>query len=187
MTAELSFPLRLVGHIGIPGAAPFVAMGLFFAGMGGVVGAYRLIRSREHVTRMAGYGVGALAVGCFVAATALPVIIHATPTFTRPSTTGRLRIVQPRPGEVYRGDPASIPVDLHLTGGRIVPTTSLHLIPNAGHIHLYLDGSLQSMTGLAARIGAPPGRHTLRAEFVAVDHAPFHPRVVATVTFRVRA
>ena len=73
MTAELSFPLRLIGHIGIPGAAPFVAMGLFFAGMGGVVGAYRLIRSREHVTRMAGYGVGALAVGCFVAATALPV------------------------------------------------------------------------------------------------------------------
>ena len=38
MTAELSFPIRLIGHIGIPGAAPFVAMGLFFAGMGGVVG-----------------------------------------------------------------------------------------------------------------------------------------------------
>jgi hypothetical protein len=60
------------------------------------------------------------------------------------------------------------------------------LPPNEGHIHLYLDGSLVTMTtGLSAMIDAPPGRHALRAEFVAVDHGPFDPRVVATVTFSV--
>jgi hypothetical protein len=54
-------------------------------------------------------------------------------------------------------------------------------------IHLYLDGSLVSMTtGLDAEIVAPPGQHELRAEFVAVDHGPFQPRVVRTVTFSVR-
>jgi len=40
------------------------------------------------------------------------------------------------------------------------------------------------MTGLETRITAPPGVHTLEAEFVAVDHAPFQPRVRASVTFR---
>jgi hypothetical protein len=29
----------------------------------------------------------------------------------------------------------------------------------------------------------PPGRHTLRAEFVAADHLPFDPPVIAQVTF----
>ena len=31
--------------------------------------------------------------------------------------------------------------------------------------------------------GLSPGPHQLRAEFVAADHAPFNPPVVATVTF----
>ena len=53
-------------------------------------------------------------------------------------------------------------------------------------MHLYLDGSLESMTGrLDTRIPAPPGTHTLRVEFVAMDHQPFHPRVTAAVTFEV--
>jgi len=42
------------------------------------------------------------------------------------------------------------------------------------------------MAALDARITASPGRHTLRAEFVAVDHRPFRPEVVSTVTFQVR-
>ena len=35
----------MVGHLGIPGLAPFIALGLFFAGIGAAVGAYSLIRS----------------------------------------------------------------------------------------------------------------------------------------------
>ena len=32
--------------------------------------------------------------------------------------------------------------------------------------------------------GVSPGLHTLTAEFVAADHGPFNPRVIATTTFR---
>jgi hypothetical protein len=39
--------------------------------------------------------------------------------------------------------------------------------------------------GLDAVVEASPGQHTLTAEFVAIDHAPFQPRVRATVTFSV--
>jgi len=101
----------------------------------------------------------------------------------RPSTTARLTVTAPRPGEVFRGDPATIPVSLQLDGGQVVPATSLRLVPNEGHIHLSLDGSLIAMTGLVGDVAAAPGPHTLSAEFVAIDHGPFQPRVIATVTF----
>ena len=88
---------------------------------------------------------------------------------------------------MIHGDPASVQVELQLIGGTVVPTTSLRLVPNEGHIHLYLDGSLVSMTsGLDATVTAPPGEHELVAEFVAVDHLPFQPRLQTTVTFTVR-
>jgi hypothetical protein len=122
-----------------------------------------------------------------VAGTTLPLFLGARPSFARPSTSARLSILTPSPGELIHGSPASIPVELQLVGGKVVPLSSFRLVPNEGHIHLYLDGSLVSMTsGLAARVTAPPGTHELRAEFVAVDHAPFQPRVIATVTFSVR-
>jgi hypothetical protein len=86
---------------------------------------------------------------------------------------------------VFKGDPATLPVTLQLEGGKVVPFSSLHLVADEGHIHLYLDGSLVSMTGLQSHISASRGQHVLRAEFVAVDHEPFQPRVIATVTFQV--
>ena len=177
----------VLGHFGIPGLAPFIAMALFFGGMGAAVGAYVLLSQRTHAVRRAmGIGVGVAAFGCFGLATVFPLIVHASPTLTRPSTSARLAFVSPRQGEVVPGNPALIQVQLELDGGKIVPISSLHLVPNEGHIHLYLDGSLVSMTGLDVRIVAAPGRHSLRAEFVAVDHRPFRPRVLATVMFEVR-
>src|SRR5207237_5202570 len=110
--------------------------------------------------------------GCLGLGTALPFIVHAGPLFTRPSTKAQLEILSPRPNEVIVGDPAAVPVVLRLQGGKVVAFTSIHLIPNEGHIHLYLDDSLVSMTGLVARVTASPGTHTLVAEFVAVDHVP---------------
>jgi hypothetical protein len=189
MTA-LSLGLRvavLLGHIGIPGLAPFVAVGLFFAGIGAAVGVYWSSGDPRPAIRRAGrVGFGALAVGCLVLATVVPFLIHATPLLARPTSSAHIQIVSPRPGEVIGGDPATISVELRLEGGTIVPITSLHLVPNEGHIHLYLDGSLLSMTGLDTQLIVLPGSHTLRAEFVAVDHGPFRPPVVAVVSFRVR-
>jgi hypothetical protein len=178
----------VLGHVGIPGLAPFIAMGLFFAAMGAGFGAYALLQDRHSgPQRVVGIGLAVVAAGCLGVATAFPLIIHASPTFTRPSTSARLEILSPRQGEVLSGDPATVVVRLSVAGGKIVSFSSLHLVPNEGHIHLYLDGKLMSMTtGLDAQITAAPGPHTLRAEFVAVDHGPFRPRVLATVTFQVR-
>ncbi|HEX9300503.1 MAG TPA: hypothetical protein VF968_10285 [Actinomycetota bacterium] len=177
----------LIGHAGFPGPAPFIATGLFFVATGASYGAYLLFTHPSGPLRRAtSIGLGAVALGCFGIATTLPLFLGARPSLGRPSTTARLEILSPRPGDVIRGDPASIAVELRLEGGTVVPTTSLRLVPNEGHIHLYLDGSLVSMTsGLEAHVTASPGQHELRAEFVAVDHGPFQPRVQAEVTFSV--
>ena len=176
----------MLAHFGIPGPTPFVAMGLFFAGIGAAAGALWFLGHRGNAVRRAtGFGLGVVTLGCLGVGTAFPFIIHAGPVFGRPSTTARLQMLSPRSGEVLHGDPAIVPVVLRLSGGRVVPLTSIHLVPNEGHIHLYLDGSLEAMTGLDASIAVQPGSHTLEAEFVAVDHGPFRPPVIVTVAFRV--
>jgi hypothetical protein len=178
----------ILAHSGIPGPAPFVATALFFAGFGVGWAAFVVLRGRPAgVRRVAGLGLGALAFACFAIATAVPLLIHATPTITLPRTTARLRFVAPAPDSVVVGDPAVVPIVLDLEGGKLVPFSSLHLVPNEGHIHLYLDGRLVSMTSAAtADVSVAPGTHRLTAEFVAVDHGPFQPRVRASVAFLVR-
>jgi hypothetical protein len=77
-------------------------------------------------------------------------------------------------------------VRLQLVGGRIVPFTSARLVSNQGHIHLFVDGALVSMSlALSRTLDVSPGRHVLQAEFVAADHGPFAPRVRTFVAFRV--
>ena len=64
--------------------------------------------------------------------------------------------------------------------------TSAHLVPDRGHVHLFLDGNLLTMLyGTSTTTYAYPGAHRLSAEFVAVDHGPFEPPVRAAVAFRV--
>jgi hypothetical protein len=76
-----------------------------------------------------------------------------------------------------------------LTGGQITDVTTTKLTPDTGHIHLSVDGTLVSMTyGLVQIVplnGLAPGSHTLLAEFVAADHAPFSPRVEASINFQI--
>jgi hypothetical protein len=188
---QTGFPEALgaspVAHAGIPGLAPFAATGLFFVGIGAAVGAYMILQRRAvGLRRAAGIGLGAMAFGCFGLATALPLLIHATATFSRPATTARPHFVSPPHGAVIRGDPGSVEIALRLDDGKVVPFSYGH-VPNEGHIHLSLDGKLAAMsTGLESEVMAAPGEHTLTAEFVAVDHGPFHPRVRASVNFTVR-
>src|SRR5205823_6241842 len=93
-----------------------------------------------------GWGAGAAAVACVVLALVLPPIIRPDAPSKRPSTTATLTILSPRPGEVFHGSIATVPVRLRLAGGRIVSFTSTNIVPNEGHIHLFLDGNLVSMT-----------------------------------------
>lgn len=103
----------------------------------------------------------------------------------RPATTATIAIERPAPGAIERGE--TLDVVLRLDGGEIVDVTSPELTPETGHVHLSIDGTVVSMTtGLVqpvSLVGLDPGEHTLLAEFVAADHAPFDPRETATVTF----
>ena len=104
----------------------------------------------------------------------------------RPPSTAKLTIVSPKNGEVIRG--STVDVRVRLTGARIVSVTSTVLKPNEGHLHLILDDQLISMTsGTSTAIpGVAPGHHLLKVEFVANDHGPFFPNVVAVASFDVQ-
>jgi len=109
-----------------------------------------------------------------------------SPTGTpRPRSTATLTILQPQPFTVVRT--TTLNVQFQLTGGRIVAITSKDLTPNTGHVHLSIDGRVLSMNYQPAATVSlqpfEPGPHSLQGEFVAVDHLPFNPRVIAKLIF----
>lgn len=105
----------------------------------------------------------------------------------RPGSTAELAVVSPENGEVVHGSTVELRVELD--GARLVPQTTTDLEPDEGHLHVLLDDELISMTeGTEQEIpDVAAGSHRLTVEFVASDHAPFDPRVVAVVAFEVRA
>ena len=108
---------------------------------------------------------------------------------SRPSSTALLEFRTPADGAVVRD--GTLEVVLGLEGGRVIEAASTELAPDAGHVHISLDGAVVSMTyGLVQVVdldGIAPGEHALLAEFVAADHAPFDPPVTAAVRFRTEA
>lgn len=84
---------------------------------------------------------------------------------------------------------ATVPLRLKLEGGEIVPaTTTGNVQPDEGHVHVYLDNNLVTMTAsLSTDLqDVAPGQHLVEVEFVANDHFPFDPRVLAAVAFEVK-
>jgi hypothetical protein len=104
---------------------------------------------------------------------------------TRPSSPAKLSIVTPKNGQVFHG--ATVPVRISLIGARIVKPVTTHITPTKGHVHLLLDGRIVSMNYSLDDVihDVKPGSHVLQVEFVASDHLPFDPRVIAAVTFEV--
>lgn len=100
----------------------------------------------------------------------------------RPTSTAELGITRPRNGERVGRD-AELVIDLQ--GGRVVDQTSTDLQPDEGHLHVTLDGTLLTMTSALEQplTDLEPGDHLVQVEFVANDHAPFDPRVLAAVAF----
>lgn len=183
-------PTAAYAHGGLYAGADNVATVLVAADLA-VIAWYRRLRRR------ASDSAGRLANRRWVllpVAVALPVaavtttswVPKNTPSRKRPTATAQLRIVTPAPGQVVG---RSFTVQLDLRGGRIVALTTTRNRPNQGHIHVLVDGALVSMTaGLRQDVhDLSPGRHVVRAEFVAADHGPFEPQVVAVVTVEVRA
>ena len=148
----------------------------------------------------AGPGLLVVAAGLGVSAAAVPpALFPTTPAGSpapsavaagpRPASTAALSFREPTDGDTVAG--AQVEVVLELRGGRVVDGASSDLGPDTGHVHLALDGRVVSMTyGLVQVVDLremSPGPHTLQAEFVAADHAPFDPRVTAVVRFRTEA
>ena len=103
----------------------------------------------------------------------------------RPSSTAELSIVSPAVGDVVHG--STVDLRVKLQGAKLVPATTTDIVPDEGHLHVLLDDTLISMTeGVEQSIpDVPPGDHRITVEFVASDHAPFDPRVIAVVAFEV--
>lgn len=116
-----------------------------------------------------------------------PSSTATTPAASRPSSTAKLTIISPKNGSVVHG--STVDLRIGLDGARIVKQTSTTLTPDEGHVHVLLDGKLISMNySLNDTIAdVTPGQHLLQVEFVATDHAPFDPRVIAVTTFEVKA
>jgi hypothetical protein len=107
-----------------------------------------------------------------------------TVTGKRPTTTAHLVILHPTPNEVTG---TKVTLQLGLSGATVVQRTNGPLTPNEGHIHVSVDGQLVSMAyGTTQDLDLKPGDHSVQAEFVATDHAPFANRVVAAVLFTVK-
>jgi hypothetical protein len=111
----------------------------------------------------------------------------SSPAAARPSSTAVLSITTPKDGSTIHGSTVDLVVSL--TGAKLVAATTTNLQPDEGHLHVTLDDQLLTMTsGTSYPIpDVPPGQHLLKVEFVANDHAPFDPRVIAAVSFTVKA
>jgi len=110
---------------------------------------------------------------------------EVTPQSERPASTATMSIVEPAQGAVIEGNRMRVVISLE--NARIVPEATRTIRPDEGHMHLSLDGQLSTMTyGLDQEIEVEPGNHILQAEFVAGDHAPFNPRVIAVRRIEVR-
>ena len=105
----------------------------------------------------------------------------------RPASTAKLAIITPTNGQVVHG--TTVQMKVRLRDATIVPATTADIVPDEGHLHVILDDQLISMTGQTTQLlsNLTPGQHLLKVEFVASDHAPFDPRVIAAVAFEVRA
>ncbi|TAM67432.1 MAG: hypothetical protein EPN50_05245 [Chloroflexota bacterium] len=118
--------------------------------------------------------VAILAAACGPAGAASP---SASPSSaSRPSSPAVITITEPTQGQVVTG--STVHVVVALQGAKVVQQTTTHIVPTEGHVHLYLDNALVYMQySLQQDLPVHPGTYTLRAEFVAADHAPFDPRV----------
>ena len=103
----------------------------------------------------------------------------------RPSSSATIAIAKPAADDVI--DTKTFEVEIDLDGGKIVKIVSQDLTANEGHVHVSIDGKIQSQTfGLSDKLKTPEkGSHLLQAEFVAKDHGPFDPRVLSSVAFTV--
>ena len=175
----------MFAHAG--GVPESVSTGLL--GLGIVTGWIGLSRLRGRgfpgLPRWSSWALVGIAPLALAASIVVPSRLWPPPAAIRPASTAQLSFAQPTPDETVTTD--TLDVRLRLEAGTIVQGSSTKLSPESGHIHVYIDGAIVSMTyGKEQRIpigSLEPGPHVLQAEFVAADHGPFDPRVIAITQF----
>ena len=95
-----------------------------------------------------------------------------------------MTIVSPANGAVIHGTPSASP---SAAGREVLPATTTAISPDRGHLHVYVDDRIVSMNFSLSDVvrNVTPGMHILQVEFVASDHLPFDPRVIAQTAFEV--
>lgn len=94
-------------------------------------------------------------------------------------------ILSPGEGETLpAGEPVQL--DLRLPGGELVEDNQTG-DPNAGHLHLMVDGATlplmpSNLTPTIPGRYMTSGEHEITVEFVAANHARFDPPILSTVT-----
>ena len=107
---------------------------------------------------------------------------------TRPATPARLEILAPRSGAVVGPHPT---LRLRQSGARLATAAVSGAAGPAdqGFAHVYEDNKLVSVLyTLTQRLPTlDAGPHTVRVDFVALDHAPFANNVTDSTRFSVRS
>ena len=103
----------------------------------------------------------------------------------RISSTGSIKIVEPKTGARIEGDSFTIKVDVE--GATILEKAQKEIRPDTGHVHILVDGAVVNLlAGLESTVeDLEPGTHLIEAEFTAADHGGFNPRVLDRITVRV--
>jgi hypothetical protein len=144
--------------------------------------------SRPGAWALIGIAAGVLVASAIVPRALLGPNASVPTSAARMASTATIAFRQPAAGATVSGNELDVVLDLE--GGQVVAQTSTTITPNTGHVHLSVDGTVVSMTygteQLVDLTPYQPGMHTLTAEFVAADHAPFSPPVLATETFTMK-
>jgi hypothetical protein len=128
---------------------------------------------------------GVLAIVCLALASCHSGSSTPTPVPTRISSTATLKILSPKDGQTIHG--SAVNIKLALEGGKLVVPTTTDVQPDEGHLHILLDDQLLTMTAQLDQAipNVSPGQHLLQVEYVAGNHLPFDPRILAAVAFKV--
>jgi hypothetical protein len=141
---------------------------------------------RRDQTGRAGTATAVVMAIFLLAACSSPSASSASPA-TRPATPARLEILAPRAGAVVGPNPT---LRLKLSGARLATTAaSGSAVPaDQGFAHVYVDDKLVSVLyTLTQRLPTlDAGPHTVRVDFVALDHAPFANQVTDSARFSVK-